>query len=465
MRRIPQFLVAAALLVAACETNTIVDPPPPPPPAADGPEYLGATVAANDLNTVSAEVVVQARDADSAFVRFWTGDEQPMTSPPYGFGGDSVALVPVLGLDTNATYAIAIGVWFGDSLADAVDTLEFTSGALPDWIPLAGTSGSDTTPGFVALSYPDGPVIVDNTGRVVWYRYFPNGTLNSFQAHPNGRYTVLGLDDTTDAFHVLDELGREVDLVHCVGYSTRFHDLLIEADGSAWVLCNDTRLMDLSGVGGVDSANVTATVLQQIRPNGTVGFEWNAFDHFEITDLPANSRSGPNVNFTHGNGIARDTDGNFLLSFRSLNEVTKIHAGTGEVLWRFGGLRSQFTILNDAKGVFEWQHGVRPAGPGIIQLLDNGFAAPSRLLRYLLNPSTGTALAVVEFIDDPTTHTHVGGGTQYYASNSHGLVTFGVAGRVVEIDESGNRAWELTGIDGTYVFRAQRIPSLYPREW
>ena len=39
-----------------------------------------------------------------------------------------------------------------------------------------------------------------------------------------------------------------------------------------------------------------------------------------------------------------------------------------------------------------------------------------------------------------------------------------VSGRVVEVDEVGNRAWELTGIDSAYVFRVQRISSLYARE-
>jgi hypothetical protein len=36
---------------------------------------------------------------------------------------------------------------------------------------------------------------------------------------------------------------------------------------------------------------------------------------------------------------------------------------------------------------------------------------------------------------------------------------------VVETDPVGNRAWELTGIDNVYVFRAERIASLYPEEW
>ncbi len=449
---------ATVLALFACTDNpTDPDPDPEPDPT---PEYLSVDVEPNPHNTISAVAVVHARLADSAFVRFWRGGVAPTTSPLYRFDGDTVVRVPVLGLDTAADYSIEVSLWLGDSLASSVDTAEFRSGSLPNWIPTIGTLGSDTTPGLLALSFPDGPVIVDNAGRVVWYRYFPNGTLNSFQAHADGRYTVLGLDDPALAFHVLDELGEEVDGLSCAGYDTRFHDLLIEEDGSAWMLCNETRQMDLSALGGVDTARVTATVVQHLAVTGSLLFEWHAFDHFDITDLDQAERIGPNVNFTHGNGIARDTDGDLLLSFRSLNEVTKVDGVTGAVLWRFGGLRNEFTILDDTKGSFERQHGVRPAGPGQIQLLDNGLGAPSRLVRYLLNPTTRTALLVMDFRDAPTTYTPVGGSSQYLA-NGHGLVSFGRAGRVVEVDEAGNRAWELEGIDGAYVFRAQRIGSLY----
>jgi hypothetical protein len=37
-------------------------------------------------------------------------------------------------------------------------------------------------------------------------------------------------------------------------------------------------------------------------------------------------------------------------------------------------------------------------------------------------------------------------------------------GRVAEVDSFGERRWELTGIDDLYVFRSERIPSLYASE-
>ena len=452
-------LLGLALALAACGSEGPVEPPTPEP----RPTFISARARANPHNTISAIVTVAASGADSAFVRFWRDGEPSGRSPAYAFAGDTLVTVSMLGLDTTATYAVETNLVWADTVTEAFDTTDFTSGSLPAWVPQAGVQGSDTTPGFLALSYPEGPVIVDNSGRVVWYRYFPNGVLNSFQAHDDGRYTVLGLNDTTDQFHVLDELGEEVGALSCVGRKTRFHDLLVLSGGDAWMLCDETRTMDLSGLGGVDTARVTATVAQHVSAEGLLLFEWNAFDHFDITDLPANSRGGPNVNFTHGNSVALDTDGNLILGFRSLSEITKVNATSGAVMWRFGGLRNEFTLVGDPKGTFERQHGVRPSGPSQVQFLDNGDVAPSRLVRFQMDPLAGTAQLIWEFRDSDTTYTFVGGSTQAHA-NGHGLVSFGREGRVIEVDASGARAWELTGIDGIYVFRAQRIGSLYASE-
>ncbi len=64
-------------------------------------------------------------------------------------------------------------------------------------------------------------------------------------------------------------------------------------------------------------------------------------------------------------------------------------------------------------------------------------------------------------MDAPETHTLIGGGTDVHGPTGHGIVSFGTEGRVVEGDADGARVWELAGIDGTYVFRIQRIPSIY----
>ena len=437
-------------LSAACGSE---DPTGPVDPI-----FYRTTVAANPVNSLSAIATIDAARYDSAVVRFWRAGETPEQTPAFRFGADSTLRVPVLGLHASSSYLLETLVYVDDAPTRA-DTAEFISGPMPAWIPAISTIGTDTTPGLLTASLPDGPIIVDNQGRVRWYVHLPGNTLTSLQTHANGRYSLFGLTDP-DRFDILNELGETVGSASCQGFPTRFHDFLMLPGGDYWILCDDTRVLDLTAHGGVANASVSGTVIQHISADGQLLFQWNAFDHFAITDLPALDRSGPNVNFTHGNAIAIDTDGNIIASFRSLSEITKIDATTGDVIWRFGGLANQFTFVNDPKGTFERQHGVRLAGPGQLQFLDNGLSAPSRLVRYLLNPVTKAALLVMSFEDAPSTFTQVGGSTDYFP-DGHANVSYGRAGRVIEVDPAGNRAWELAGLDGTYVFRAERITNLY----
>ena len=55
--------------------------------------------------------------------------------------------------------------------------------------------------------------------------------------------------------------------------------------------------------------------------------------------------------------------------------------------------------------------------------------------------------------------TQIGGSVQELAGGRT-LVSFGTAGRVEEFDRDGGVVWRIAGTPG-YVFRAQRIASLY----
>ncbi|MCL7927325.1 MAG: aryl-sulfate sulfotransferase [marine benthic group bacterium] len=429
-----------------------------------GPErlYFGSSVAVGPANVISGEAAVRATGYRFAFLRYTDGAGEVRESPLYPFGPDSTARPALLGLRPETSYEVEVVL--SDPGELSVETLSLTTGTLPDWLPAVTPVGTDTTPGFLTLSVPDGPVIIDNSGRIVWYRYDPDQTLVNFQAHPAGTYTLYGLTNDVRAYRVLDELGRETGRIRCIGYETRPHEIRVLADGRALVMCDDLRPEDLSPFGGLPTAEVNWTVVQLLETDGTLAWEWHSADHFDVTDTSLNSLEDISVlNLTHGNSIDTDTDGNYLFSFRNLNEVTKVNARTGEVIWRFGGRRNQFAYIDDPKGTFERQHGIRAADAGEIQLLDNSDEAPSRFLRYRIDESARTATLVWQHIDAPETHTLVGGSTQVY-SDRGGLVSFGREGRVVELDESGSRRWELTGIDGLYVFRAERIPSLYASE-
>jgi hypothetical protein len=455
---------AAALslvLAAGCKVGEPADPLAPPPPPE--PKIVASAVSASSTNVLSAIVTAWVQHADSVAVRFGPAG-QPLDSatPAATLSGDSIAL-PVFGLLPDTGYTLLVIAHGGDQVVRG-DTLEFTTGTLPDDLPQYVAGGPDPSPGYVVFAAGLYGLALDNGGRVVWYHRFPDGIGLNFQAQPTGQYVACPpTTSPTDpgAWIVLDPLGTVVRTLTCADrLRSRLHDLILEPDGSYWLLCDATRIMDLSAGGGVVDARVTGTVVQHVSGTGALLFQWSPFDHFDVMDLDPADRAGPNVNWTHGNALELDQDGNLLVSFRNLNEITKIDTRAGAVIWRMGGSRNEFSFLDAPAPAFARQHGLRSAGPGQLLLLDNlGNPAGSRAERYAYDEDGRIARLIGSYGPTPAVTATLGGTTQYLP-DGRTLVSFGTAGRVEEYDASGRVVWQIEGNPG-YVFRAQRISSLY----
>lgn len=415
-------------------------------------------------NAVSAVIRAEISAADSAVIRYGlAGAALDSLTPTFdGLPDSGTVAFPLLGLLPESSYLLQV-VAFGHGAAVTSERISFTTGPLPADLPAYAAGGTDPTPGYVVFgAYPYG-VVIDNTGRVVWYRHLDWGTTLNFQVQPTGRYTTSPIAPAAGdmmPWVELDPLGNETRRLGCAdGLVSRFHDLIAEADGSYWLMCDETRQMNLVALGGQPAAEVTGTVVQHVDAGGARLFSWSAFDHFAITDLDSASRAGPAVNWTHGNAITLDGAGHLLVSFRSLSEITKIDLATGAVLWRFGGLANKFTVSGTG-APFVGQHGLRLAGPHALLMLDNrGVSAGSRGEQYALDEANRLAQLTATYSAGPPVIATLGGSTQPLP-RGHLLVAYGNGNRVQEYDAGGSVVWEIHGNPG-YVFRAQRIASLY----
>ncbi|MEO7684654.1 MAG: arylsulfotransferase family protein [Gemmatimonadaceae bacterium] len=450
--------LGAALLTAACMRE-------PSGPSSVAPTIGRVLAATNPYNVLGATVSVVVSHADSVAVRFRLTDVATSidsTTPGVQTLGDS-AVVPVLGLLPERRYTFRpIAYWPGGVVVG--DANEITTRSLPADIPSYTASGSNPSPGYVVFAAGTYGLVVDNTGRVVWYRQFPNGPGLNFMAQPNGHYTAR--PTTPDPGDIepwveLDAFGNITRTIVCgLGLQSRFHDLIAEPDGGVWLMCDETRAMDLTASGGVANARVTGTAVQHLSPTGALLFHWSPFDHLAIADLDPADRTGANVNWTHGNAIDVDVDRNVIVSFRSLEEITKINVVTGDVIWRMGGRANQFTFLDSPVRPFSRQHGMRVSAPGTLLILDNvGNPFESRAEIYAVNEVARTARLTRSYASTPAVVTLIGGSVQSLPSGRT-LVSYGTAGRVEEYDSAGRVLWRIDGNAG-YVFRAQRIQSLY----
>jgi hypothetical protein len=456
MFRTRSLAIAASILVAAaCGTSD------------GGPSETefridSIQVVANPHNVLSLVVRFYGA-ADSARVLYRAaGAATDSATPAFATEGASPAKLYALGLFADTSYVVRV-VAYGAGVRDTSEPMAFGTGPLPGDLPTYAASGPNPLPGVTVFAVGNYGVVIDNTGRIVWYRFVPNGGPGlNFMVLQNGNYVGRPLTGVgaVNVFVMYDALGDSTRTLGCRnGLIPRFHDVIVDPDGSYWIMCDDNRTVDMTAHGGLANALVTGTGLQHIDAAGNLTLNWSPFDHFAYTDADTTILKASPINWTHGNGLSVDTDGNILISFRALHEVTKINATTGAVMWRMGGKANQFTFTGLGAPGFRGQHNVRVTGPGEFILLDNQGSAETRFERYAVDPVAHTAEVVQTFTAFPATRTDVGGSVHNPAPGRW-LMSVGTTGVVREFTSGGSPTWQIDGNPG-YVFRAQKFPSLY----
>ena len=455
VRRSLAALIAAGII--ACDG-------PFDPEACVRPSVLQSSVSVIEKNVLAAALTAKVTSADSVFARFSAvGQSNDDVTPAFDARSDTVT-VPVLGLREETQYRVTV-VARNSCGSRTGDMLHLTTGALPSDLPRYSASGDDAAPGYVAFAAGSYGVVIDNTGRVVWYHRFSSGPGLNFQPQGNGRYVARPSPEpgAIAQWVEIDPLGRQTRTLGCAGgLNARFHDMIARADSTYWVMCDETRAIHLEAFGLSSASLVMGTSVQRRSHDGSVLFQWSPFDHLAVdpTALEPIDLAGSVINWTHGNAIDLDADGNLLVSFRNLSEITNIDTATGAVRWRLGGARSEFTFDNGTAPPFARQHGVRSTGTGQLQLLDNlGELGASRAERYAYDEIAKTARLTRAYAPVANIVALTGGTTQPL-HDGRTLVSFGSGGLVEEVDKTGRVVWRIDGNPG-YVFRAHRIQSLY----
>ncbi len=239
-------------------------------------------------------------------------------------------------------------------------------------------------------------LIVDNELTPVFYRKV-EGTIFDFKFQPDGELTY-NIYPTKS--YGMDSSGTPVNQFYTpAGITFDIHELRVLPDGSYYVLGKEHLTIDMSQYieGGDTAAIVVAHDVIQMDANDNEIWRWRSIDHYDILDVDQYvDLTLHQIDWTHSNSIEIDTDGNILLSTRNFDEVTKIDRTTGDIIWRLGGERNQFTFINDTRG-FSRQHSVRRLSNGNLILFDNGhYLIPeySSVVEYEIDEQNFTATLV-----------------------------------------------------------------------
>jgi hypothetical protein len=449
----------------------------------------------NAHNALSAVVTFKTRGADSARLLFQAitpdsrFDPQPeRLTPFYQVRGDSGTIL-ALGLRANTSYNVALQVVGGAS--DTVAKMVFRSGPLP--ATLAGVQLSVTgaaTSGYTLTDFTSGSsayiVAFDEAGRLCWYREFPaqpGEVAIDAEQQANGDYILFvgastGWQPTPGRFYEVNPAGDSVQTYTAsTPYYTDPHELLLDYAGGKLdrfhIFGYELRHVDLTAIGGTSDQLVAGHVILRQTASGSIEYLWKAWDHFTIADwifIQPGLAQLASIDFDHPNSLTRDTDGNYIVSFASLGEITKIDAATGAFLWRLGGRNNQFTFIGDPLIGFGIQHYVRVLPNGDLLFIDNGtkhVPPETRAVEYKLDLAAHTATLVWQYRHNPPVFAPFAGSVQRL-TDGNTFVAFGAAARVAEVTATGDVVWEAlmtnSGLKVPFFYRATRLASLYRLE-
>jgi hypothetical protein len=335
--------------------------------------------------------------------------------------------------------------------------------SLPQSFPAPTVSINDNpAPGYILAApryaAPHYAAMLDNAGSPVFFREFSEPPGDFKKQESVGLYSYL---QGSSGFHVVGEDFELLDTFAAEnGYSMiDGHDFQILPNGNVFIAIQDLQPVDMSQIveGGDPNAIVRGFVMQEQDPSHNVVFQWRSWDHFEITEAVGIDFTAPFIDYVHFNSFELDTDGNILISCRELGEVTKIDRQTGDIIWRLGGSRNEFTLVGDTQW-FSRQHDARRTATGTVTVFDNGVLnAPqeSRVVEYALDEANKIATLAWEFRNDPPLYGSALGNAQRL-SNGNTLISWGDLGIVTEVRSDGTKAFEMA-FDNYWTYRAFRF--------
>lgn len=346
----------------------------------------------------------------------------------------------------------------------------------PDLTPAAVTVTRNRTPSslgdiFLAPQFgptQDGPMILDPSGRLVW---FDPSTVKNRQLFTDfrvqrlyGKPVLTWWQGTTNTGS-----GRGEGIIYSQDYRPQavvkatdgmamdLHEFLVTSQGQAYFLAVEP--VRLPG----HARSVADGVVQEVDiKTGLVLFEWNAMDHVPLSE---SSQFNPKVpghllDPYHLNSVSLDRDGNLIVSARNTSAVYKIDRSSGALIWTLGGKRSTFRLGKGTGTAF--QHDAIVQRDGSVTIFDDGAGPPrvhphSRGIRVGLDMSRRTATLEHQYNHSPQISAAFEGSLQALPGGDE-FLGWGQQPYFSETDATGHQDFDAHFNTPTASYRAYRFP-------
>ncbi|HLK92633.1 MAG TPA: arylsulfotransferase family protein [Polyangia bacterium] len=326
-----------------------------------------------------------------------------------------------------------------------------------------------TTP---ADGLQQGPEIVDDRGRPVWFRAVGAGEqaanfrVQTYRGQPvltwwQGQNAPTGPGAGQGVDYVLDASYHQVAVVSAGnGLSADLHEFRLTPRGTAFITVYHPVPYDLSAVGGPADGSVVDGIAQEIDvATGAVVFEWHSLDHVPLSEsqAPVPTAAGATYDYFHINAVNWDDQGNVIIDARNTWTTYKVDHRSGDILWRLGGKDSSFALGDGV--AFAWQHDPEQVDRSTLRIFDNEAApavrAASRVIwvQQDLRRHTATLLRSIVHPDGLLAGSQ---GNAQALDGDHTFVGWGATGRFSEFDAAGSLLFDASVPTGWDTYRAYR---------
>lgn len=318
-----------------------------------------------------------------------------------------------------------------------------------------------------------GPMILDESGALVWFKPLPAGAraadfrVQSYEGRPVLTWwqdPLVANGSRAAGLVLADSSYRTVAIVRAGnGYQPDLHEFQITPQGTALITVYDAIDCNLAALGGPRQGAVSDTLVQEIDlKTGLVMFEWHSLDHVRLTDSHVSPRPGSRVepfDFFHVNSIDVEQNGDLLVDARNTWAAYDLDPHTGQIRWQLGGKHSSFKLGPGTATAY--QHDARQQPNGNITFFDNG-ATPrahpqSRAIEVSLDMARMTATLVHSYAHPRPLVAGSQGNMQALADGDW-MVGWGQSPYFSEFAASGQLVFDAHLPSSYESYRAYRLP-------
>jgi hypothetical protein len=345
----------------------------------------------------------------------------------------------------------------------AVDVTKHASGTAPGDVFLAPYSG----PGQY------GPMILDESGQLLWFKAFANGTraadfrVQQYEGQPVLTWWQDPIEiegHQTAGVVIYNSAYQQVKAMSAGnGYQPDLHEFQITPQGTAWITVYNAIECNLSSVGGPKEGAVADSIAQEIDlKTGLVMFEWHSLDHAPLSDSYSTAKTTSLTtpfDYFHINSIDVEQDGHLLIDSRDTWTAYDVNPQTGQVQWQLGGKQSSFKLGAGAETAY--QHDARQQPNGTYTFFDNG-ATPkvhpeSRTVVLSLDMQNMTATLIHSYVHSPPLVSGSQGNMQALADGNW-MVGWGQEPYFTEFNEAGEELLDAHLPSAFESYRVYRLP-------